>query len=237
MKAFVFLAFLVPLNLLAGDGLPDKPYIYAEGSAQIEKPADIASIHFESLVTAANLSGAYEASQTKVSKIFSLLKAKKIADADIVAGSFHTEPAHEFDATNPRDRGKLIGYSVTRDFKVQVRDLVSLPKFVEDLISIQGIQFSSVEAVLSNSTKYDDELHRNALIDAREQAEKTAKQLGVKIDSIFAVAAVNFPDIERNIFGNGVVVTGMNVPTVEKEPFPEYRLALSPWRKAFTSFT
>src|SRR3954470_24013491 len=48
MKRFAFLFLLfVPILVFAEGGLPDRPYIYVEGKAEIEKPADIMIVRFD----------------------------------------------------------------------------------------------------------------------------------------------------------------------------------------------
>jgi hypothetical protein len=42
-----------------------------------------------------------------------------------------------------------------------------------------------------------------ALANAREQAEKTLMSSGMKIDSIFAISPIAFPEIHQKIFGRG----------------------------------
>jgi len=43
MKRFLFFSLIIcPISLFADGGLPDKPYIYVEGKAEIQKPADMA---------------------------------------------------------------------------------------------------------------------------------------------------------------------------------------------------
>ena len=48
MKKPVLLAWLgLPILLHAQGGLPDKPYLYVEGKAEIEKPADMVTLRFD----------------------------------------------------------------------------------------------------------------------------------------------------------------------------------------------
>jgi hypothetical protein len=55
MKRFLFFSLLVlPISLFADDGLPDKPYIYVEGRAEIQKPADSVTLGFELVFRAAD---------------------------------------------------------------------------------------------------------------------------------------------------------------------------------------
>jgi hypothetical protein len=51
--------------------------------------------------------------------------------------------------------------------------------------------------------------------------------MGMKIESIFAVSPVPFPEVQGRFFSNPerVVVTGSNVPTLEETGLPKFRLA------------
>ena len=53
MKRFLFFSLIIcPISLFADGGLPDKPYIYVEGKAEIQKPADMAILTFDLVVRA-----------------------------------------------------------------------------------------------------------------------------------------------------------------------------------------
>ena len=82
MNKFVLLACVsLPVSLFADGGLPDKPYIYVEGKAEIEKPADMVTLRFQLVARNADQAKANQEVQTKANKIFALLNEKKIADA------------------------------------------------------------------------------------------------------------------------------------------------------------
>ena len=73
MKRFLFLPLLVlPIAAFAEGCLPDKPYIYVEGKAEIEKPADMVRLRFEVVGRAPELPKANADVQTKANKIFAL---------------------------------------------------------------------------------------------------------------------------------------------------------------------
>src|SRR5437867_2797275 len=137
---------------------------------------------------------ANEEVQSKANKIFALLKERKIADNDVIATDLRSEPQFEQEQ-NYSNRGKLIGYSVVRPFEVRVRDIAAFPKLVDELIAIGGVEFSAVDASLSNEKQVAGQVWEKALTDARERAEKTLKPMGMKIDSVFAVSPVPFPEI------------------------------------------
>jgi uncharacterized protein YggE len=232
MKPFLLLSLLlVPSFVVAGDGLPDKPYIYIEGKAEIQKPPDTVTLRFELVFRAADQPKANEQLQAGATRIFSLLKESKIIDTDIMAESIRTGPEFEQSASPSYPysggRGKLIGYFASRPFEVMVHDVPAFPKIVEKLLAIDGVEFSAIQGSLSTQKELEDQLWDKALADARQQADKTLKAMGMKIDSVFAISPVSFPEIQGRFFSSPerVIVTGSNVPTLEETGLPKFRLA------------
>ena len=222
MKLICLAVLAFPIYALADGGLPSQPYIYVQGKAEIQKPADIVTLGFNVVARAPDQSKANEEVQAKVVKIFNLLNSRKIAQTDVIAENFRSEPEFEQEQ-NYQHRGKVIGYTVTRVVEVKVRDVTVFPKLVDELISLGGVEFTDIISGLSKQNEMEDQLWDKALANARARAEKTLKTMNMKIDSVFAVSPVAYPDIQGKIFGNfeRVIVTGSNVPNQE----PEYRLA------------
>jgi uncharacterized protein YggE len=201
MKRFLFSLLLLPILAFAQGGLPDKPYIYVEGKAEIQKPADIVTLRFDVVGRAPDQAKANEEVQSKANKIFALLKDRKIADNDVIAENLRSEPQFEQRETYPHNWGKLIGYIVIRSFEVRVRDIAAFPRVVNELIAIGTVEFSDIEGGLSKQRETQEQIWEKALSNARERAEKTLKVMGMKIDSVFAVSPVAFPEIRQRIFG------------------------------------
>lgn len=230
MKKLVLLACAsLPMSVLAQGGLPDKPYIYVEGKAEIEKPADMVTLRFDLVARNPDQPKANQDVQTKANKILALLKERKIAENDVIAADIRSEPQYSNEEENSRKRGKIVGYKVTRSFAAKVRDMTAFAKLVDELLAFSGVEFSGIDAGLSKEKEVVDEIFEKALSNAGEQAEKTLKTLGMKVDSIFAVSPVSFPDIESKIFGSSnterVIVTGSYIPTGGNLEPSEYRLA------------
>jgi uncharacterized protein len=224
MKKLVLLALAsLPLSLFAENGLPDKPYIYVEGKAEIEKPADMVTLRFDLVARNPDQAKANQEVQAKANNIFGLLNERKIAENDVIAAEVKSEPQFEGETYAPK-KGKLVGYSVTRNFEVKVRALPAFPKLVDELISITGVEFNNIDAGLTKEKETQEEIWGKALANARDQADNTAKAMGVKIDSVFAISPTPFPEIRAQMFRSEygertterVVVTGP----------PEYRFGL-----------
>jgi uncharacterized protein YggE len=222
MKRLVLLTFIsLPSSLFAQGGLPDQPYIYVEGKVVIEKPVDIVTLNFDVVARNPDQAKGNQEVQAKAKKILALLDERKIAPNDLIAAAIKSEPQFE-EADSGRRKGKLTGYSVTRQFEVKLRDVSAMPKLIDELIAISGVEFSDVSPGVSKEKELEGEISEKALGNAREQAEKMAKAMGVTVDSVFAISSAPFPDIRSRIFGNEspsaaterVVVTGP----------PDYRL-------------
>lgn len=138
--------------------------------------------------------------QTKANKIFELVKSAKVADNDVIADDLRSEPEFEQNENYSRGHGKLIGYKVTRPFQIKVRELTSFPKLVDELLNLEGTEFSGIEGGLQKQNEIENEIADKALANARERAEKTLKRMNMKIDSIFAISPVAFPEIESRMF-------------------------------------
>lgn len=225
MKGFLLLYLAIfPISLSArGGGLPDRPYIYVQGKAEIQKPADLAILNFDIVVRAPDQLKANDQLQSEANKVFDLLNSRKIAEADVIAENLNSEPEFEQEETYPRRRGKLVDYRVVRTFKVKVRDVTVFPKLVNDLLAIGGVEFSSIESGFSKEKELEIQIWDKALGNARERADSTAKAMGMKIDSVFAVSPVNFLEIESKLFGTGIGSRGAEVQRVIESP--QYHLA------------
>jgi uncharacterized protein len=236
MKTFVFCAFaLVPLTVVAQSsdvgglaGLPNHPFLYVEGKASVEKAPDVLSLHFDISARNADQGKANQEVQAKAKKVFALLKEAKIEDRDVSAQDLQSEPEFERDEADRSKRGKLIGYVVTRSFTVNIRDLTKYGRLGDQIMEIGDVRLHYVGGEVSDQEKLGEELWPKAIANAREQAEKTVKPMGMKIDSVFAVSSIDFGQIRGEFLQGGgqrVVVTGMNVPTPPDKP-SEYRLEM-----------
>ena len=95
---------------------------------------------------------------------------------------------------------------------------------VDALIALGGVEFSETRGGLTNQRQIEEQLTDKALTNARERADKTANAMGVKIESVFAISTVSFPQIQSDMFPERVTVTGSNIPTA-RYTAPEYRFA------------
>ena len=227
MKRLLLALLALPVYAFAESGLPDQPYIYVEGQCEIEKPADIVTLRFDLVGRNADQTKANQEVQAKATKILALLDERKIERKDVIATDLKSEPQYEHEDEPETKRGKIIGYRVTRSFTAKVREVPIFPKLVNDLLAIEGMEFSAIDAGLAQEKEVNEEAWDMAVKNAREQAERTLKSVAMKVDSVYAVSPVAFTDIQRAMLGNRerVVVTGAYISGREDLDPAQYRLA------------
>ena len=226
MKRLFLILVSFPLGVLADGGLPNQPYIYVEGKAEIERPADMVTLRFEIAARNPEQAKANEQMQAQAAKIFALLNEKKIATQDVIAGDLRSEAEYEGDEDSPPKRRTFLGYVVTRPFSVKVRQVATFPRLVNELLGIGVADFSGIDAGLTDEKKLEEEVWEKALANAGERAAKTLKAAGMKIDSIFAISPAAFSGISSRIFGGyySERVSAQEVGPSKIDP-SQYRLA------------
>jgi uncharacterized protein YggE len=226
IKLLLFVLLILPGVLFAQGGLPNQPHIYVEGKAEIEKPADMVTLRFDLVTRNVDQTKANQEVQAKATKVLALIDSKKITESDVIAQDLRSEPEYQEEENSTRNRGKFIDYKVTRSFSVKVRDFTIFPKLVDELIAVGGVEFSGIDAGLSKEKEMWDEVWEKALTNARDRAEKTLKAIGMKIDTVFAVSPVAFPEIQQKIFGSSEAMAERIIEQGPTKPDPtHYRLA------------
>lgn len=225
LRLLLLACLAVPASLFAEGGLPSQPYIYVEGKSEIERMADMVTLRFDLVARNADQVKANQEVQAKAGKVLGLLDERKIARGDVIAEDLRSEPQYEEDEASSSRRGKIIGYSVTRSFEVKVRDVTTFPRLVDDLLALGTVEFSGIDGGLSNQKEMQDDASQKALDDARTRAEKTLASVGMKIDSVFAVSPVPFPEIRQKMLGGHQSYGSATTERVVVPDPMQYRLA------------
>ncbi len=226
MKSLLLALLTFPLVGLA-DGLPTQPYIYVEGAAAIEKPADMATLRFTLSSLHADQVEANRIVQKQAAEMFALLRTNHIADNNVIASDLTSGAEYErLEQTYPPSRGKFLGYRVTRPFRVSLRDVTKLGKLVNDILALKPSEFSGIDEGLTTEDKVEDEVWTKAMVNARERAERTLKSTGSKVGKVFAVSPLPFTSIISNLLsGDDFRTNPPQIPHQAQPDFAEYRLA------------
>lgn len=200
MRLFLFAALCLPLCALADAGLPNQPYIYVQGTGEVQRPPDRVTLSFKLGSRDGDQAAANKKLQRSANAVLTLLDHEKVAEKDVVAESLSSEMEYE-EENSPSDKPRALkGYHLTRNFSVLVRDVSVFPKLVDKLLTVGVEEFTSISPSLSNQDELAEQVREKALENARSQAEKTLKKEKVKIESLFAISPVTFTQVSGQIF-------------------------------------
>lgn len=166
------------------------------GSGEVVAVPDIATFDFSLLVTADDVAKAQEEMSKKVNEAIDFLKSNGIEEADIKTTSFNANPRYEYticrDSYCPDNGQKIIGYDVSQNVMVKVRDIARAGEFLKGITdkgitNVSGLQFS-----IDDPSALEVEARTLAIEDARKKADKLASDLGVKIKGVVSFGEDNY---------------------------------------------
>lgn len=164
-----------------------KDTIVVSGKGDVTTKPDIATVSFSVMEENMDVSKASDAVNTKMANILASLKKNGVVEADIKTTGYNIYPRYDYvnSAVYPYGgKQKLAGYDVTENISLKIRDLTKAGAIVSDLGTL-GI--TDMSGLNFTNDKYDDlvlQARDAAIKDAREQAEKLAKSLGVRLGKI-----------------------------------------------------
>lgn len=110
---------------------------------------------------------------TQIQDLLAHCKQLNIEDKDIQAARLTLYP--EYDHENHR---KLIGYRVSREVQIRIRNLLTYPKLLEGAVNIGASHTGQLQLDFSNRKELEKQALQAAFIDAKEQAYLLAKSSG-----------------------------------------------------------
>ncbi len=173
---------------LIGTDKPAVNMITVSGKGEVLAVPDIATFDFTVTENAKTVSDAQKMATDKTNKAIAYLKSQGVADKDIKTTSYNIYPKYEFmnsictrDGLCPQGKQILTGYEVSQSIEVKVRNIDKAG------VLLAGVGELGVENVngLTLAVDKQDELLKDArtkaIADARADADRIAKDLGVKI--------------------------------------------------------
>ncbi|HUS16132.1 MAG TPA: SIMPL domain-containing protein [Chloroflexia bacterium] len=177
--------------------------ISVSGVGEIRQAPDMAYLNFQIHVSGASANEALAAYEKAATALTNALKAKGIAEADIVLDSPSTWPAPP-DGKGPINAdGSGSGYVADGHIGVTVRNLSILrDAAMEGLKAEAGIGLGGVQYALQNDQTARNAAMAKAIDSARAQADAVAAKLGLKVQSVVAVT------VQPNFNGPGPYLAG-----------------------------
>ncbi len=191
------LAFLIragvvatALSLLALAALParadEPPRIEISGTAELGVAPDRAMITSGVVSEAETAREALDLNSAALSRVIDTLKQADIADRDITTSGFSVSPQYRRDDRNSEHR--IIGYQVSNQVTVRVRDLDRLGRVLDEVVSAGANRIDGIQFLVSDADRRLDEARAEAVRDARRKAEIYAEAGGVELGRILSMS-------------------------------------------------
>jgi uncharacterized protein YggE len=166
--------------------LPDFPFVYASGHAEIEVPPDVATITFQLQSFDKDPNRATTIIDERSRGLIALFARYKIDKKDIVAYQLTRTAVRE--KRNYTELG-ILGYETTRRFSVTLHALDQYNAFITDLLRFENLTNLHTAFDTSQRQAMERQLIGQASAKAREDAEALAGGFGSRILSVFAITA------------------------------------------------
>lgn len=177
--------FILPFSLQAhSDTTPTQRYVEISGRGVIHETPDIAILSLTFSERHKQASYAKTTVDNQVEKFLGLSKQLNIKAKDIQAARISIYPEHDH-----KNNRQLIGYRVSRDVQVRIRDLLNYPKLLEGAVDIGATNTGQLQLDFSNRKALENKALQAAYRDARAQAQLLAEVSGDKLGKTLWIQA------------------------------------------------
>ncbi len=176
------------LRFIGADSPLENNTMSVSGEGEIFAPADIAQFNFSVIETAPAVGDAQGAATETWNTILARLKAEGIEERDIKTIHYGIEPQYAPQRPNvgwvPLDQREIIGYIVTQTAEVKVRDVENVGKILTTVGTLGARNVSGISFTFDDESELVAQAREKAIQDARENARRLAKNLGVSLGRI-----------------------------------------------------
>ncbi len=143
-------------------------------------------------------------------KIISSLRKIGIEKADIKTSNYSINPSYKYE----NNENKVNGYNGNATIQIKVRDPQLASKVIETVISAGANQIQGSRFVVDKPELYREEARNTAIKNAKDQAQKMAKNLGIKLGKITNIveSLSNQPVLYKTMMAEGIGADGRGGP-------------------------
>lgn len=184
MTALAFAA-AAPIGAYAQEKKMERSVTVA-GAASIGAEPDMAAISTGVISEAETAKDALARNSQTMKKVIDGLKAQGIDAKDLQTHNFHINPryANTKDGQAPR----IVGYSVTNNVRVLVRDVTKLGETVDAVVTLGANQAGQITFIVSKAESLKDEARKAAIANALRRAKLYAEAAGATVGPVISIS-------------------------------------------------
>ena len=204
MKKNIWLAIVLLLLMVTGihaSELPDFPFVFAEGKANIKIKPDIAKITFYVEQFDAKAENALNVVQERSEEILSFFDKQNITKEAIYAFEINKRAVRK---TENYTELSILSYEVSRYFTVKLKNLKNYEPLVHKLLTLKNVVKIRTTFDRVDRKQIEADLVAKACRNARSQAEIMAKGFNAKLGKVFAVSQEGFENLKSRFVIGGI---------------------------------
>lgn len=162
----------------------DFPSVTVIGSATLSARPDTAEVMAGVVTQAATAVQALAQNNTAMERVLKALAALGIADKDVQTSGLSVMPqraSHEGGRAQPP---RIIGYEVTNQARVKIRDLAGLGRLLDTLVAEGANVLGGIAFSIGDPSALLQQARTNAIADARQKAQTYTAAAGVVLGRV-----------------------------------------------------
>jgi uncharacterized protein YggE len=180
LAALIFAGAMPALAQQAAAEPPARVIVIGDGSVSVAP--DYADIDCGVTTKAKTAKDATGANSRAMAAVAAALHGAGIEQKDIQTTRFSLQPVYA--PPQPNTEPKLIGFSVSNQFQVTIRQIGNVGDILDQLIAAGATDIGSVEFLHSNTSKALDQARTAAVADAKRKAELYAQAAGLTLGGV-----------------------------------------------------
>jgi uncharacterized protein YggE len=192
------------------------PSITVIGSAAASGPADTAEVNAGVVTQAATAAQALGQNSAAMEQVLKALTALGIADRDIHTTNVGIVPLRAPSQSGRQQPSPVVGYEVTNQVRVRVRNLAGLGRLLDTLVSQGANALGGIAFSIADPAPLLEQARTKAIADARQKAQVYAAAAGVKLGRVIFIRDTT-PGLPRPMTTRAMASAGVPIAPGEQE--------------------
>lgn len=175
------LLLILPWTVLRAEG------ITVQGSAQVSVVPDMATFNFSVLDRGLSLPRLKNTVDERSADLIDLARSLGVADSDITSAEVRIRPRYD------HPEARLLGYDVSRDIRVVLKDLTRYSDLVNGAIEAGISTLGNIQLDVSQRASLEVNSLAAAMAVARRKAQIIAAEAGVSLGRVTSVSEAGLP--------------------------------------------
>ena len=184
-----------------GQDIESRNTINVGGKGEIYAKPDLGIIDLSVITEAKTVEKAMSENTKKMNDVINFVKNQGIEEKDLKTVSFNIYPRYEY--RNPESENEiysyssskrrvLIGYEITQQLEVKIRNLEKIGQIIEGATDAGVNDVGDLYFIIDNKEEYKKQARNQAIEKAKVKAEELASQLGIRLVRIVSFSESSY---------------------------------------------